>query len=231
MTIIIIKYFKLCIGGFEMKFRKEFSRLTMKEAPLDPGQYACKFIEDPNGKLFTELADELVHSTEQDDYSTLLMDNAIYFDTTSEMDRDTYDDIMNGMDAIDAASVEARCNLVKENSKAWLIETGKRPNTFITFRHPAISEEFSTKFNIINVDLSNVSSDDMTANFFKLAQVLNAQQPKTIIISKDFSDKIDESFQLDKFILSQAIHAKNVFVDVETSDPKASEVKPIFRTL
>ena len=34
-----------------MKFRKEFSRLTMKEAPLDPGQYACKFIEDPNGSL------------------------------------------------------------------------------------------------------------------------------------------------------------------------------------
>lgn len=214
-----------------MKFRKEFSRLTMKEAPLEPGQYACKFIEDPNGRLFTELANELIHSTEQNDYSTLLMDNVIYFDTTSEMDKDTYNDIMDGMDAIDAASVEARCNLVKENSKAWLIETGKRPNTFITFRNPAISEEFSTKFNIINVDLSGVSYDDMKINFFKLAQVLNAQQPKTVIISKDFSDVIDESAQIDKFILSQAIHVKNVFVDVETSDSKASEVKTIFRTL
>lgn len=195
-----------------MKFRKEYSRTTMKDCPLMSGQLACKFIEDKSGKEFSELVDEMTHSIDQQDYNTLLMKNIIYFEIKSNISNEDYDNLIKGQDTIDMVSLNSRLKLVGEDTKKQVIESGKRPNTFVTIYHLSTLPKKLELFNYLNLDLSKLKVKDLENNLFNLINILNSKQPKTIILSKEVVSQItDKSKQFNQLLIDQAEHYKNIF--------------------
>lgn len=203
-----------------MKFRKEYSRTTMKNCPLMSGQSACKFIEDKKGKDFSELVDEMTHSINTEDYNTLLMKNIIYFDIKSNISNEDYDTLIKGQDTLDMMSLNSRLKLVGEDTKKQVMESGKRPNTFVTIYHLNIQPKKLELFNYLNLDLSKLKLQDLESNFFNLINILNSNQPKTIILSKDVIDQItDKTKQVNQLLIDQAEYYKNIFTKNQENLP------------
>lgn len=195
-------------------FRKDFGRSTTEEIPLFHGGTVCKLIEDPNGKPFSELMDELIHSMDPMDHGVLLMDYPLYVEINSEGDKDTYEDFISGLEELDLASKEARMAVVGDDPKLQMMEQAKRPNIFATLRHPAVSKQFISIFTATNLDFKTVTEEELQKNFFKAAQAISSEFPKTIIISDEIGDTLKDEKdqgQLRHLLLSQAIHLKNVF--------------------
>lgn len=197
-----------------MKFRKEFGRLTLKEFPLSPGTNSVKFIEDENGKEFSELIEELVNSTDKMDVSVLNLELIISIEVFHELDADARTDMAKGLWILDDRSISYRKSLTGADATehdgrvALLKEEARRPYITMTTHCPQDPKAFA---NVYTVNF--VFDYDLCKNHaFAIVSSLQVQTIHSIIVSAKFLKENPDDPLTDLFN-TKARLLKNVYAD------------------
>lgn len=198
-----------------MKFTYAYERTTIKETPLLSGTFALVFKEDPNGKSFTDLTNELtkVESITDDMMDCLLRKIPYVVHIDSDYTKEDLEDLIQGIKVIDTVSLLTRAKMEKGSKKEAEIAL-ERILTYGVFTNiDAMSNhELLMQFDFLNFDVSKYNKEELRKKVFKLAIPLQQSGNTTWVISSDFANNFSTDEQLDRQFIARLM-TKGIFAD------------------
>lgn len=205
------------------KYRKEIRRTTLIDDPLMPGQIAVCLTEDnENGKPFTEVVDELIKTTNIEDTQLkndlLQLRYILNVEITSEPDVESLQDLRVGLGALDQLSIETRQKAATD-TKQQLKEGMRRTHANLHIKGLFDINDFAQEFDSCNLDVSEMSLEDVEKNAIFIAQVAQRTNPTVFTISTELANKLNDkdykSTSLGKTLNAKILSLKNVFAPGE----------------
>lgn len=205
------------------KYRKEIRRTTLIDDPLMPGQIAVCLTEDnENGKPFTEIVDELIKTTNIEDTQLkndlLQLRYILNVEITSEPDVDSLQDLRVGLGALDQLSIETRQKAAAD-AKQQIKEGMRRTHANLHIKGLFDISDFAQEFDSCNLDVSEMSIEDVEKNAIFIAQVAQRTNPTVFTVSAELANKLNDkdykSTPLGKTLNAKILSLKNVFAPGE----------------
>lgn len=204
------------------KYTKTIRRLTMQDCPLSPGSIAICFTEDnKNGQTFSDWISEILDAdsvkTVQQRNDVLQLKYLINVEITSAADIESLQDLRVGLAKLDKKSVDFRLELTTDD-KEKVKESARRSVVNLHVKGLYDIAEFAQEFDLCNVDISDMSVEDISNSMIYVAALAQRPNPTVYTISTDFAnDLADPDFKetVVKKTFEAKIKMKSVFAKEE----------------
>lgn len=204
------------------KYVKELRRVTTKDDPLMPGQMALCLTESEDGKLFSEIIEDLLNSTNlqeiQKRNDLLQLRYILNVEITSSVDQEALDDLRYGLSRLDKASIEYRQQLATNEQQA-IKEGMRRTHANLHVKGLFDVSDFAQEFDTCNADISEMSIQDIESAIVFIAQIAQRTNPTVFTISAELANKLqDKEYKdsvLGKTLNAKVLTLKNVFAPLD----------------
>lgn len=200
-----------------LKFEKTIRRVSMKDHPLAPGSISICFTENKDGKLFSELVDEILQATNVEETQTKLdilkLKYWVNVEISSAPTVEDVQDLRLGFTRLDKASFNCRVEAA-ETEEQKVKESAKRISANIHVKNLFEMSDYIQEFDTCTLDTSEMKLEDIEAGMVHIVSVAQRENPSVYIISAELANKLlEKDFQetaLGKLYNSK-IKFKNVF--------------------
>jgi len=212
--------------SYMKKFTKNLQRSTVKNFSMAPGSTILNFVEDENGKSFSECIDDLLNTTSitgiQEKNDVLALRYFLSVSLESAPDKEDLQDVQVGLENLDKASAEYRESIAINDMERARIRTQRvQCNLHVHGTFDAI--DYSQNFNYCTVDLSDLSLEEIEKGALLVVGYAQRQNPTTFVIPTRLANKLTDDEYKKSYvgkIFTPRIHSKAVFAPYETGDVK-----------
>lgn len=199
------------------KYTKVIKRLTTQDCPLSFGNIAICFTENEDGKIFSDLIDEILTvnsiKKQKEKNDILLLKYLINVEITSEVTTEDVQDLRVGLAKLDKTSIDYRVSLATDDREK-IKESARRSTANLHINGLFNILDFAQEFDLCNLDISNLSVEDVKKNMIFIAAIAQRPNPTTYTVSTELANLLDdENFHEDviKKTFEAKIKAKSVF--------------------
>lgn len=204
------------------KYKSELKRVTLKDYPLMAGQMALYLTEAEDGKLFSEIVENLLSTTSikdaQQKNELLELRYILNVNINTAITQDDLDDLRFGLTRLDKASIDFRQKIALDD-KQKVKESMRRTHANLHVNGLFDVNDFAQEFDVCTVDMSNMKIEDIEANMVYVAQISQRTNPTVFIIPTELANKLNDK-EFSKGVLGKTFNAKilslkNVFAPAE----------------
>lgn len=207
------------------KYTLYVKRVSINDDPLMPGQMAFCLTESSEGKLFSEIIEELLESTNiqeiQRKNDLLQLRYILNVEISSKVEQDDLDDLRYGLSRLDKSSIDFRQKLAA-NDQLKIKEGMRRTHANLHIKGLFDVNDFAQEFDTCNADISKMSIKEIEDAIVFIAQIAQRTNPTVFTISTELANKLmDKDFKetvLGKTLNAKITTLKNVFAPVATGE-------------